>query len=1084
MPGSWTWYDKLGRELLRASQAFSGDGAIHVRQSYDLLGRVISTSEPYIAPPGTRSACGGSIFCTQVQFDFLGRSLRVDHPDHHATRPVQTRTSYAVGSCEGVACTVQTIITPRQHAQKQWTDALGQVVLVEDAKGLQIQYTFDAHGNATRIRRTVDGRIIDNLAEYDVLGRRQSAVDQDFGSRYSVYNALGEVVEERNGSARDGQCTRTWYDARGRAWRRIDYRSASCAGPVEAQSEWTHDRGNRYGLLTMERELVGGLTRSFGYDALMRQVSSDTTLDGRSYRQESTFDQFGRPFQHFDLVFAAGTPEAISASRARRIGIEHQYNANGFQYRVVNAQLDTDVIFEVFEMDARGKVRSARRGDSAALGTEISYDAASGRLTGIRSGINGALQSLDYGDYDSNGNLGMRADNVLGTREVFGYDELNRLTSSTVERGRLMLPVTMAYDALGNFRSKGGESYVNGSYAGVTQSCARTQLGPHLVARVGTTAYCWDDNGNQLSAGDGNPNSAAPNQRFVSYTVNNQPSRIRVTGSHQGTVDYRYGPSREPIRRIDAGSVAAQNDTVHYIGGVEVFLLPDSGNETQRREYKRSVAGVMQVTMRTALNRGQLQKSSERRFMFKEKLGSTDVIAAADGSLVQRMSFDVWGQRRNAETWAAFSGDAIQTFDSSITRKAYTGHESVDIANLIHMGGRLYDPRMARFLSADPIIQDPFNTQNLNRYSYVLNNPMNYVDPTGYSWLSDNWRSIASIVVTIVAPYAWAAMGVTQGMMTSVVTGMMSGAVQTGSLKGALMGGLGAGMFYGVGSYFQDVGYLNDRISSSGAFDGVFGTNLKAGQFAAKVAAHAATGGVMGVLQGGKFGHGFASAGFAEAMSPAVSLGSTREIRVLRAALLGGTASVLAGGKFANGAVSAAFSRQFNEESHASNFEVRWEASHKLNRWVTASIDQDGEVKLRAAMDLDGAILSVDTNGVGTVALSSGETLNFSVAPGEVGALTQYSKSFDAAYVNATIAIDHQGLLTFDVSLQAPWKFFGVIPGPSISLVSVKGNPVNELIEAVPSFRKIRDGGANLDIELWRLQEGTATSDTCRDGSC
>lgn len=135
-------------------------------------------------------------------------------------------------------------------------------------------------------------------------------------------------------------------------------------------------------------------------------------------------------------------------------------------------------------------------------------------------------------------------------------------------------------------------------------------------------------------------------------------------------------------------------------------------------------------------------------------------------------------------------------------------------------------------------------------------------------------------------------------------------------------------------------------------------------------------------------------------------------------------------------------------------------------------------------MDLDGAILSVDTNGVGTVALSSGETLNFSVAPGEVGALTQYSKSFDAAYVNATIAIDHQGLLTFDVSLQAPWKFFGVIPGPSISLVSVKGNPVNELIEAVPSFRKIRDGGANLDIELWRLQEGTATSDTCRDGSC
>src|SRR5690606_22910882 len=43
----------------------------------------------------------------------------------------------------------------------------------------------------------------------------------------------------------------------------------------------------------------------------------------------------------------------------------------------------------------------------------------------------------------------------------------------------------------------------------------------------------------------------------------------------------------------------------------------------------------------------------------------------------------------------------------------------------------LYDPKLHRFLSPDNYVQDPFNTQNFNRYGYVLNNPLSYVDPSG-----------------------------------------------------------------------------------------------------------------------------------------------------------------------------------------------------------------------------------------------------------------------------------------------------------------------------------------------------------------
>nr|WP_158118476.1 RHS repeat-associated core domain-containing protein [Vibrio cidicii] len=62
----------------------------------------------------------------------------------------------------------------------------------------------------------------------------------------------------------------------------------------------------------------------------------------------------------------------------------------------------------------------------------------------------------------------------------------------------------------------------------------------------------------------------------------------------------------------------------------------------------------------------------------------------------------------------------------------FTGHEMLDDMGLIHMNGRVYDPTLARFLSADPYIQDKwFGTQAFNRYSYVQNNPLSYVDPTG-----------------------------------------------------------------------------------------------------------------------------------------------------------------------------------------------------------------------------------------------------------------------------------------------------------------------------------------------------------------
>ena len=63
--------------------------------------------------------------------------------------------------------------------------------------------------------------------------------------------------------------------------------------------------------------------------------------------------------------------------------------------------------------------------------------------------------------------------------------------------------------------------------------------------------------------------------------------------------------------------------------------------------------------------------------------------------------------------------------------RGYTGHEHLTVFGLINMNARLYDPALGRFLSPDPYVQSPDNSQNYNRYSYCLNNPLRYSDPSG-----------------------------------------------------------------------------------------------------------------------------------------------------------------------------------------------------------------------------------------------------------------------------------------------------------------------------------------------------------------
>ncbi|MDP3912939.1 MAG: RHS repeat-associated core domain-containing protein, partial [Bacteroidota bacterium] len=129
----------------------------------------------------------------------------------------------------------------------------------------------------------------------------------------------------------------------------------------------------------------------------------------------------------------------------------------------------------------------------------------------------------------------------------------------------------------------------------------------------------------------------------------------------------------------------------------------------------------------------------------------------------------------------------------------------MDLFDLVNMNGRVYDPVIGRFLSADPLIQNPENLQSLNRYSYCLNNPLSMTDPSGYSWLSNNWRSlvgaaigIAATIVTagLLAPGGFAALS-TLGIWGATGAGAVGGFA--GGFSGTLLNGGDIGQAFKAG---------------------------------------------------------------------------------------------------------------------------------------------------------------------------------------------------------------------------------------------------------------------------------------------
>ena len=726
-------FDQQARILRSKSMAFDQDTWIVNDTTYDELGRIAREYQPQ---KDARSS-----YYTEYHYDKLNRVVKTKRPDGsywhtRYTKFAVTQYSPSIAEPTKQYSLNQTPSGVRYHTEIK--DASGKLVEVRDflpneGKTLATKYKYDNAGNLIELDGPTSGvgdRITLGYGEKGYF--KETMSDPDKGDWSYRYDQLGNLTWQKDGNNNESSLV---YDNLGRVIDHIRYNGTLAGGVKQRHIKNVYDTaklgsgaGKAKGLLASSEDLAhvgtGVVKQLYEYDAKGRLNTVYHTLEDAVYTESTEYDAIGRAYKKTDA--ANGTTEYL-------------YNDQGYNF--ASRDPDTGVVyFWAKGQDQFGNLTSYSVHNDVTAGGATYYQTTG--LTHILTAGDGAsIQDEEYA-WDTLGNLSWRKDHNQNLTEDFVYDDLNRLTDATVNS---LATQSVEYADNGNITFKTGVGYY----------CYDAGL-PHAVSGLTSTkgAACadtweYDGNGNLTSG-----KTTDGLTRTLSYNNADKPVTIKVADTYTASFSYGIGDAR--YKRVD--DKGGEITTTWYVGNVEFV---DKGGVTTT---KRHIDGLVQVVQQD--NKPELL---EYTYLFKDHLGS--IVATVDhtGSSLQRFSFDAWGQRRGAEwalpghTPATISEYAGQTLYLPVAieqTRGFTGHEQVDDAGLIHMNGRIYDPVLGRFLSADPFIQAATNSQSLNRYSYVWNNPLNATDPSGY------------IVVTAIAALASAAVkyGVVAQITTTILT--------------------------------------------------------------------------------------------------------------------------------------------------------------------------------------------------------------------------------------------------------------------------------------------------------------------------
>ncbi|WMN60702.1 hypothetical protein NI389_05205 [Pseudoalteromonas xiamenensis] len=677
-PTKVVYLDMFGRELGSDQQTLTG-GWISQRNEYDNFGQLVKQSVPYQQ--------GDTVYYEEKQYDVLGRRWLSTSPSGITKQERYvgaTQYTHVSGTHNGPLSDYATI----NYTLSKTHNGFNLLTTAVDANAASTEYRYNELKLLSEVQDPDKQSV---YIDYNAYGHKIFMNDLDKGQMSYANDAQGNVVKF---TAADKSATLHSYDSLGRE---VQTNVLDTAGNTSKESQFEFDGA----FLTRQSSTEGDLTR-FTPDSFGRVKEVGRYLDGEQLTSSTTYDHLGRVFQEFDVS---------GDSR----GVQYEYQ-NGYAIALKEARNSETVYYQAQQMDAFGNITQWQTGTGVTSNAQ--YDEKTGFLKSINTG-HGVVQDLVF-EYDGLGNLRARQDKNGDTArdnllEVFGYDELNRLSAVTMNGVNTL---SMSYYDNGNIKTKSdvqsGQYY---QYSGKASRCA-TPAGTHAVSSIGQLSYCYDTRGNQTYAYDGGTRT-----RQVWYSYFDKPTRIV---SQKAQTEFKYDAKNSRFQRID--KEGDKTTTTYYAGNTEVVI------EAGSRQYRRYIGDFAIATVT-----GRVQTT---RYMYKDHLGSTDVITAEDGALIERLSYDAFGRRRDGLTWGKiqqlYTDPSVQNA-LDITEKGFTGHEHVDHAEAIHMGGRIYDPTLGRFMQADPFVQEPTSAQSFNRYTYVFNNPLSYTDPTGYLCTQSGW---------------------------------------------------------------------------------------------------------------------------------------------------------------------------------------------------------------------------------------------------------------------------------------------------------------------------------------------------------
>ena len=709
--------DAAGRTIQTTHTGFNGV-LIDTDVSYDLLGRAVSVSRPYDAG----SAVGAK---TQISYDGLGRILKAVWPDQTTTTHQYTQFTATTTDPSNKMTMVTRDVDARTIASSQWlpTAVGGGPIWVNTvyhyAPFSQLDTVTDPQNNG-----------VSTL--YDPLGRPVTQTDPDAGTIRLQYDGFDDLVQKTHapvGQMAPDEATRYGYDGLGRQTTQsvVD---GSVGVPQVTTLTWdsvAHGIGALATAVSPDQ-----VQTAYQYDSYGRANGMTETIAGQTYTLGWTFDSQGRVNQQtYPTGLRSGpglTLQTCYDAFEEVTEVDYQLTPTPNEPALcAPSQVGWQRLWKVDERNADDALLKGELGQStanAAQGVAIlqnTYLATTGQLQrrwATAQAGNTPVLDLSYAYYPD-GQVQTRTDAVNARAETFSYDGLNRLTdwnlSYTCLTGvcpshpTVVNATNYQYDTTGNLQqvTLNGQVVESNSYGGANGGSALGATGgPHALTTHQTgstsTAYHYDSHGRQDQQIGG---------RTLTYTPLDLPKTVTLaatsgsgTGGATWTLQYDAFGNRAQKSGPDGTTV--------YVGGVYQLRTTSAG-----QDHVYQVPGLAQIDESQG-------NGTTVNYLLTDALGSTGTVLDGTGKQVNTFFYDPFGVRTNADS-SAFTSPVGQVTDG------FTGQEHDDDWGLINFKGRIYDPHLKRMLSTDPHVTFPLAGQNWNPYSYVMNNPVNFIDPSG-----------------------------------------------------------------------------------------------------------------------------------------------------------------------------------------------------------------------------------------------------------------------------------------------------------------------------------------------------------------